>query len=80
MMQCPECGSTTVSKNGQRKGKQNYLCQVCQRQFIDTYEPKSYTPPGQRHLNLVDRWLTKSLIYVLNAQIRFIALSILLTY
>ncbi|WP_414586825.1 transposase-like zinc-binding domain-containing protein [Scytonema sp. PCC 10023] len=55
MMQCPECGSTTVSKNGQRKGKQNYLCQVCQRQFIDTYEPKSYTPPGQRHLNLVDR-------------------------
>lgn len=55
MMQCPECGSTTVSKNVQRKGKQNYLCQVCQRQFIDTYEPKGYTPSGQRHLNLVYR-------------------------
>ena len=34
-MQCPECQSSYVNKNGHRKGKQNYICVNCARQFID---------------------------------------------
>ena len=34
-MQCPECQSTNVNKNGHKKGKQNYICVKCKRQFID---------------------------------------------
>ena len=37
-MECPECKSTHVHKNGHKKGKQNYLCVSCGRQFIDCYE------------------------------------------
>ncbi len=46
-MQCPECPkglasrrkSTHINKNGQKKGKQNYICVNCHRQFIDNYQP-----------------------------------------
>jgi transposase-like protein len=38
MMECPECKSTHIHKNGHKKGKQNYLCVDCRRQFIDCYE------------------------------------------
>ncbi|WP_144266107.1 IS1 family transposase [Pleurocapsa sp. PCC 7327] len=38
-MQCPECGSTALGKNGKQRGKQNYLCKACRRQFIETYDP-----------------------------------------
>ncbi|MFE1748552.1 IS1 family transposase, partial [Coleofasciculus sp. H7-2] len=37
-MQCPECQSTHINKNGQKKGKQNYICVRCKRQFIDDYQ------------------------------------------
>jgi transposase-like protein len=37
-MQCPECKSTHINKNGHKKGKQNYICVSCGRQFIDCYE------------------------------------------
>ncbi len=37
-MQCPECKSTHINKNGKKKGKQNYICVDCQRQFIDSYQ------------------------------------------
>ncbi|GGA57350.1 transposase [Okeania sp. KiyG1] len=37
-MECPECQSTHINKNGQKKGKQNYMCVECGRQFIDCYE------------------------------------------
>ncbi|MFM7425955.1 MAG: IS1 family transposase, partial [Elainella sp.] len=33
-MQCPDCSSTDISKNGRQRGKQNYLCKACRRQFI----------------------------------------------
>ncbi len=34
-MQCPECKSDHIRKNGiNRQGKQNYICVNCQRQFI----------------------------------------------
>ena len=37
-MQCPDCGSTRIQKNGHRKGKQNHICADCRRQFIDDYQ------------------------------------------
>lgn len=36
-MQCPECKSTHIRKNGHRRGKQNHICVDCGRQFIDHY-------------------------------------------
>lgn len=37
-MQCPECQSIHIRKNGKKKGKQNHICVDCGRQFIDHYE------------------------------------------
>ena len=37
-MQCPECHSTHIRKNGKNKGKQNHICVDCRRQFIDSYQ------------------------------------------
>ena len=36
-MQCPDCGSQHIRKNGHRRGKQNYICVHCERQFIESY-------------------------------------------
>jgi len=48
-MQCPECQSTHVNKNGHKKGKQNYICVGCGRQFIDGYQPhKGYSEDVKR--------------------------------
>ena len=48
-MQCPECGSTHISKNGSRKGKQRYICVECHRQFLSVYEPpKGYSDDIKR--------------------------------
>ena len=33
-MQCPECGSEHVRKNGHRRGKPNHLCVECRHQFV----------------------------------------------
>lgn len=38
-MQCPECQSRHIRKNGRKKGKQNHICVDCGRQFLDHYEP-----------------------------------------
>ncbi len=38
-MQCPDCSSTHIHKNGHRKGKQNHICFDCHRQFINDYQP-----------------------------------------
>jgi transposase-like protein len=43
-MSCPDCSSINVSKNGKKKGKQNYICQDCRRQFIDRYDPSRGYP------------------------------------
>ena len=38
-MECPECKSNHIRKNGiNRQGKQNYICVNCSRQFIDNYQ------------------------------------------
>ena len=43
-MQCPECGSNHIRKNGKMRGKQNHICVDCHRQFIDVYTaPKGYS-------------------------------------
>jgi transposase-like protein len=48
LMQFPKCQLTPVNKNGHRKGKQNYICVGCGRQFIDCYQPhKGYLLRGQ---------------------------------
>ena len=55
-MQCPECPkglasrrkSTHINKNGKKKGKQNYICVDCQRQFIDSYQPHKGYPDKVR--------------------------------
>ncbi len=39
-MQCPECKSTHIRKNGKRRGKQNHICVDCARQFIADYTPR----------------------------------------
>ena len=49
LMQCPECQSTHINKNGHKKGKQNYICVGCGRQFIDGYQPhKGYSSEVKR--------------------------------
>ena len=37
-MECPECKSTHINKNGKKRGKQNYICVSCKRQFLDSYQ------------------------------------------
>jgi transposase-like protein len=49
LIQCPECQSTHIHKNGHKKGKQNYICVGCGRQFIHCYQPyKGYSEEVKR--------------------------------
>jgi RNA polymerase sigma factor (sigma-70 family) len=48
-MQCPYCQSTYTSKNGRRRNKQNYLCQQCDRQFVDSHSAKGYPSEVREH-------------------------------
>ena len=53
-MQCPECQSTHIRRNGKRKGKQNHICVDCGRQFIDDYDPaKGYSEEVKRECLLM---------------------------
>lgn len=40
-MQCPDCSSTHIRKNGKNRGKHNHICVACGRQFIQDYAPTS---------------------------------------
>jgi transposase-like protein len=54
-MICPKCQSSNLKKNGHKRGKQNYLCKNCRRQFIDSYSPLGYPDSVKkycRHLYL----------------------------
>ena len=42
-MECPRCNSSKIRKNGHRRGKQNYQCKECGRQFIDEYTTRGYS-------------------------------------
>ena len=37
-MECPECHSKHIRKNGKRRGKQNHICVDCGRQFVENPE------------------------------------------
>ena len=39
-MNCPECQSHHIRKNGHRRGKQNHICVDCGRQFVEN--PKAH--------------------------------------
>ncbi len=50
---CFYCQSTHISKNGKRRGKQNYKCKKCDRQFVESYSPKGYATEMKEYcLNL----------------------------
>lgn len=42
-MKCQHCSSPAVTKNGHRRGKQNYRCHSCGRQFIESYSIQGYS-------------------------------------
>lgn len=47
-LKCPQCESEQINKNGHRRGKQNYRCKTCDRQFIETYTPRGYSEEIKR--------------------------------
>lgn len=52
---CPTCGSDDIMKNGTtRRGKQNYKCRDCGRQFV---ENPQWKPQDQDTYALIDRLL-----------------------
>ncbi|MFM7424835.1 MAG: IS1 family transposase [Elainella sp.] len=51
-MICPSCGSDNVMKNGTtRRGKQNYKCRDCGRQFVDPPQWKPVDPDTKATLD-----------------------------
>ena len=40
LMECPDCQSHHIRKNGHRRGKQNHICVDCGRQFVE--HPKAH--------------------------------------
>jgi insertion element IS1 protein InsB len=54
-MECPECNSTHIRKNGIKKGKQNHIWVDCGRQFIDIYDqPRGYSDVMKRECLKMD--------------------------
>jgi transposase-like protein len=50
---CPSCGSDDIMRNGTtRRGKQNYKCRGCGRQFV---ENPQWKPKGQATFALIER-------------------------
>ncbi|MEA5451941.1 IS1 family transposase [Leptolyngbya sp. CCNP1308] len=47
-MQCPECGSQHIRKNGHRGDQQNYIWVKCYRQCIKHYDPDGYSDDVKR--------------------------------
>ncbi len=56
-MQCPECQSTHIRKNGIKRGKQNHICVDCGRQFVERDETsRGYSDEVKRMLENVRQW------------------------
>ena len=49
VMKCPQCQSIRLGKNGHRRGKQCYRCQVCGHQFVDRQKKRGYPPELRQH-------------------------------
>ena len=59
-MICPECDSEHIVKNGVRKnGKQNHLCRLCDRQFVEN--PLCHYRIPEEKRDLVDRLLLEKI-------------------
>lgn len=57
-MTCPTCGSHEISKNGTtRRGKQNYKCRDCNRQFVEDpqWKPRDKDTVGLIALLLLEK-------------------------
>lgn len=53
-MTCPTCGSHDISKNGTtRRGKQNYKCRDCNRQFVENPQWKPKDKDTRAFVNLL---------------------------
>lgn len=49
-MECPECQSEHIRKNGHKRGKQNYICVDCHRQFVENpKEHRGYSDEERRN-------------------------------
>lgn len=58
-MTCPTCGSHDISKNGMtRRGKQNYKCRDCGRQFV---EDPQWKPKDRNEQSLIDLLMLEKL-------------------
>ena len=52
---CPNCGSNDIMKNGTtHRGKQNYQCRDCGRQFVENPQQK---PIETQTIELIERLL-----------------------
>jgi IS1 family transposase/transposase-like protein len=59
-MICPECDSEHIVKNGVKEnGKQNHLCRICDRQFVET--PSDHYRISEETRALVDRLLLEKI-------------------
>jgi insertion element IS1 protein InsB len=58
-LRCPNCGSEDLKKNGHtRRGKQNYKCQDCGRQFV---EDPQWKPREKDSTAMIDRLLLEKI-------------------
>lgn len=48
-MNCSKCQSNNIRKNGHRRGKQNYQCKDCGRQFVESHSSKGYSPSVKKN-------------------------------
>ncbi|HEY9624309.1 MAG TPA: hypothetical protein V6C78_28395 [Crinalium sp.] len=52
-IECPDCKSVDIFKNGRRKERQCFKCKSCGRQFLEAYRPWTYSEQvRQRCLNM----------------------------
>ena len=77
-MTCPTCGSHDISKNGMtRRGKQNYKCRDCNRQFV---EDPQWKPKDKHDLSLVNLLLLERLALAGIARVAGVSESWLQSY
>ncbi|CAA9590596.1 hypothetical protein AVDCRST_MAG81-5194 [uncultured Synechococcales cyanobacterium] len=58
-LRCPNCGSDDIMKNGTtRRGKQNYKCRDCGRQFVEDPQWKRREPD---QITMIDRLLLEKI-------------------
>jgi insertion element IS1 protein InsB len=75
---CPTCGSDDIMKNGKtRRGKQNYKCRDCLRQFI---EDPQWKPRDKETIALINLLLLERIALAGIARVTGVAESWLQKY